>query len=190
MKGGAATGPASQLSLGAALAAAVAVTPPLVTSVGHAGRTATVHQASLWSPKTPLDSHPKKGLYLMHQALTRRGNTIRLSLAALVIMVSIAAIMPSIASAENPLYCNGTYGLNGGCGEGPRGHIHVNESKNENGGCIDDAFWTINYGYIGPIEECGGRVDIFELTHKEESFPRCWNRTNANDLIHCRYNTW
>jgi len=40
------------------------------------------------------------------------------------------------------------------------------------------------------VEECGGRVDILELTHKEESFPRCWNRTNAKDLIHCRYNTW
>lgn len=85
---------------------------------------------------------------------------------------------------------NGTFALNQGCGEGPRGHIHVNESKNENGGCIADQFWTINFGYIVPVEECGGRVDIYELTHKEESFPRCWNRTNANDLIHCRYNTW
>jgi hypothetical protein len=52
--------------------------------------------------RRPSDSHPKKGLYLMHQALTRSGNTIRLSLAALVIMVSIAVITPSIASAENP----------------------------------------------------------------------------------------
>src|ERR1039457_6386748 len=43
MKGGAATGPASQLSLGAALAAAVAVTPPLV-SLGRARR-ANRHRA-------------------------------------------------------------------------------------------------------------------------------------------------
>jgi len=132
---------------------------------------------------------PTKGMYLMQQALTRRGNSILLSLAALVVMVSIAAAEPSIASAENPLYCNGTYGLDGGCAEGPRGHIHVNEAKNENGGCISVQDWTTNYGYTIPSQLCG-EVVIFELTHKEESFPKCWNSTNAKDLIHCRYNTW
>jgi len=132
---------------------------------------------------------PTKGLHLMQQALARHLNSIWLALAALVVMVSIIVAGPSIASAENPLYCNGEWGLNGGCSEGPRGHIHVNEGKNENGGCIDVAFWTVNFGYLIPSEFCGG-TDLSELTHKEESFPRCWNRTNAKDLIHCRYNTW
>jgi hypothetical protein len=128
--------------------------------------------------------------------LSQRAGTLgggaRLLIAILAVLASLAfAIsLPSAAHAENPLYCNGEFTLNNGCGEGPRGHIHVNESRNESGGCIADQFWTANYGYIIPVEECGGRVDIYELTHKEESFPRCWNRTNARNLIHCRYNTW
>jgi hypothetical protein len=124
------------------------------------------------------------------QEILRRRNRIRLWLVALLAMASFAVLMPSLARAENPLYCNGTYGLNGGCGEGPRGDIHVNESKNENGGCIADTFWTVNYGYISPPSESCGETNVTELTHQEESFPRCWNRTNASDLIHCRYNTW
>ena len=129
----------------------------------------------------------------MPQHVSTRRGSVRMVLAILAIAGSLAfAIgLPSAAHAENPLYCNGEYTLNNGCGEGPRGHIHVNESVNENGGCIANSFWTVNFGYISPAsEECGGRVDIFELTHKEESFPRCWNRTNAKNLIHCRYNTW
>lgn len=120
----------------------------------------------------------------------RRHGALVLAILAALGSLAVIGTLASAAHAENPLYCNGTFALNQGCGEGPRGHIHVNESKNENGGCIADQFWTINFGYIVPVEECGGRVDIYELTHKEESFPRCWNRTNANDLIHCRYNTW
>jgi hypothetical protein len=125
----------------------------------------------------------------MQHALSRHVNGIWLVLAAFAVTITVAIAGPSIASAENPLYCNGTYGLNGGCSEGPRGHIHVNEAKNENGGCIAATFWTVNFGYLIANELCGQTL-IVELSHKEESFPRCWNRTNASDLIHCRYNTW
>jgi hypothetical protein len=120
---------------------------------------------------------------------SRRVSLMLVALAAL-LSVAIMSSAPGVAHAENPLYCNGEYTLNNGCGEGPRGHIHVNEAKNENGFCVSVQTWATNYGYVGPIEECGGRTDILELTHKEESFPRCWNSTNAKDLIHCRYNTW
>jgi hypothetical protein len=119
----------------------------------------------------------------------RRRGTLTLVVLAVFASLAIVGSLPS-AHAENPLYCNGEYTLNNGCGEGPRGHIHVNEAKNENGGCVAVQTWSINYGYGFATEECGGRVDIYELTHKEESFPRCWNRTNAKNLIHCRYNTW
>jgi hypothetical protein len=141
--------------------------------------------------------HSEEGIVMSWEStLLQRTSTLcggaRVSMVIVAVAASLAfgVSLPSAAHAENPLYCNGEFTLNNGCGEGPHGHIHVNESKNENGGCIADQFWTINFGYIVPVEECGGRVDIYELTHKEESFPRCWNRTNAKNLIHCRYNTW
>ncbi|HEV3189620.1 MAG TPA: hypothetical protein VGY54_03940 [Polyangiaceae bacterium] len=119
-----------------------------------------------------------------------RGRLALLAILAALASYGIASSLPSAVRAENPLYCSGEFTINNGCGEGPRGHIHENEAANKNGGCVAVQTWTINYGYVGPVEECGGRTDYLELTHKEESFPRCWNRTNAKDLIHCRYNTW
>ncbi|HEY4915479.1 MAG TPA: hypothetical protein VIH92_01095 [Solirubrobacteraceae bacterium] len=126
----------------------------------------------------------------MQQSLAQRRNGIWLSLAVLLTLVCFAIVIPSLAQAENPLYCNGEYTLNNGCTEGPRAHIHVNEGKNENGGCIALEFWEVNYGYTSPANEFCDETGVIETTHKEESFPRCWNRTNAKDLLHCRYNTW
>jgi hypothetical protein len=125
----------------------------------------------------------------MTQALTRSAGSIRLSLVAVAVMVIVAAAMPSISSAENPLYCNREANINVGC-EGPLGLIRVNESRNESGGCIAEQWWTRNDGYLIVTETCGGKVLTEELTHEEQSFPKCWNRTNAEDLIHCRYASW
>jgi hypothetical protein len=91
------------------------------------------------------------------------------------------------AFAENPLYCNSEYTLNNGC-NGPTGVEKKNEGRNENGGCIAIQWW---YGSYGPVrEECAGGFVRSELTTRQEDFPRCWNRTNAKNLIHCRYELW
>jgi hypothetical protein len=102
----------------------------------------------------------------------------------------VLAIVASPAFAENPLYCNKSVHINEGCGEGPRGLLHINEARNESGGCIAVQVWTVAHGYLPTSEECAGEAIGQELKVKEESFPRCWNRTNAFDLIHCRYALW
>lgn len=113
----------------------------------------------------------------------------RLPIAAVVVTTMVATMMVSTASAENPLYCSGTYSLNGGCA-GPHGLIRINEARNESGGCIAIQMWASGYGYSEPWEACGGKVIAEELTVHVESFPKCWNRTNASDVIHCRYSIW
>jgi len=110
----------------------------------------------------------------------------RLPIAAVVITTVVAVTMAAPALAENPLYCNETIGLNGGCA-GPHGLMHVNEARNENGGCIEIQFWVSGYGYSAPGEACNGNVASQTLTIRAESFDKCWNATNANDTIHCRY---
>jgi hypothetical protein len=102
----------------------------------------------------------------------------------------IAALAVTPSAAANPIYCERDVHLNEGCGEGPRGLLHINEARNESGGCIAVQFWTVNHGYLPVTEQCGGEAIGQELKVKEESFPRCWNRTNAVDLIRCRYALW
>jgi hypothetical protein len=114
--------------------------------------------------------------------------TIRRCMVVVAIAATAGVIATSTgAAAENPLYCNGEYTLNNGCGEGPRGLLHVNEARNQNGGCIAAQNWAAGGGFSPVSEECGGGV-AGEVTTKEvEGYPRCWNRTNAKNLIHCRY---
>ncbi len=118
-----------------------------------------------------------------------RIGSMRLPIAAVVITTIVATMMVSTASAENLLYCNGTFSLNKGCA-GPHGLIRINEARNENGGCIAIQMWAKGYGYSEPWEACYGEVIAEELTVHVESFPKCWNRTNENDVIHCRYSLW
>ena len=110
----------------------------------------------------------------------------RLVMVAVVTILVVQLAPP--ASAENPLYCNGTYPLNQGCGKGPTGTVRLNEAKNENGGCVTVQFWT-SEGYSKPFPACGG-IATQETSRPIESYPRCWNSTNAKDLIHCRYALW
>lgn len=107
----------------------------------------------------------------------------------LAIMAVISVLVPTPAHAENPLYCAGTYFINEGC-VGPRGDIYANETRNENGGCIANQMWTEGYGYSTPVEACNGEEITVNTTKIEEAFPKCWNRTNAGNLIHCRYEVW
>jgi hypothetical protein len=116
----------------------------------------------------------------------RRKQVLVAAVAAVVVAV---AIMAATAFAENPIYCEGWTGLNGGC-SGPHGLLHVNEARNESGGCIAIQAYLNGYGYSTPYEVCGGNVAHEEETVKVEGFPKCWNRTNANDLIRCRYAFW
>jgi hypothetical protein len=98
---------------------------------------------------------------------------------------------PSIARAENPLYCDNYYHINEGC-NGPFEVQTVNETRNENGGCIAAQWYLENEegeGYYSAVKEaCEGRDIIYTITAPTYSFPRCWNRTEAYDLIHCRHN--
>jgi hypothetical protein len=122
--------------------------------------------------------------------LLRRVRLLRLPIAAIMITAIISAsLLAATAFAENPLYCNETVGLNVGC-EGPHGEIRDNEGRNESGGCIAIQMWASGYGYSSPIYECGGNSIGEELTVHVESFPKCWNHSNATDTIHCRYSLW
>jgi hypothetical protein len=121
----------------------------------------------------------------VHSAL----RTLRLPVAAIVTATAIAALTAPTALAENPLYCNGTFPLNKGCA-GFHALTRINEARNENGGCVWIQMWANGYGYSTPVEACGGNVIGEELTVHVESFPKCWNGTNANNLIHCRYALW
>jgi hypothetical protein len=118
-----------------------------------------------------------------------RVGIIRLQVAVVMITAIFVIVMVSPALAENPLYCSETVGINQGC-SGLQRLTRVNEARNENGGCIAIQMWAKGYGYSEPFEVCSGGVAWEELTVKVESFPKCWNRTNANDTIHCRYSVW
>lgn len=108
-------------------------------------------------------------------------------LTAIVAATTIMILVAPVASAENPLYCNGEFTLNNGC-NGPRGLVHLNEARNESGHCVAIQWWQGTYGPVH--EECFGFSISSELVKREESFPRCWNRTNEKNLIHCRYALW
>jgi hypothetical protein len=114
---------------------------------------------------------------------------LRLPFLAVVITTVVAVMMAAPAFAENPLYCSETTGNGGGCA-GPHGLMHINEARNEAGGCIDVQFWVSGYGYGGVGEACSGNVGEQKLTIRAESFNKCWNASNGNDLIHCRYAVW
>ena len=94
--------------------------------------------------------------------------------------------MAAPAFAENPLYCNESAALNEGC-QGPTGLMHVNEARNENGGCIKVQISVSGLGYGEPGEACEGNVGSQTLTKEVESFNKCWNATNATNTIRCRY---
>jgi hypothetical protein len=125
---------------------------------------------------------------MFHARLQRTGS-LGLVLGLMIVTVCLGAVMASTASAENPLYCSEFANINQGC-QGPTTLIHVNEARNENSGCIAVQIWASGIGYSEPFEMCGGNVAAQELTIKRESFPKCWNRTNALDIIHCRYSAY
>lgn len=108
-----------------------------------------------------------------------------LALAALV-SVAIMSAAPAIAHAEAPLYCNNYYHINEGC-NGPYENLQYNETRNENGGCIAAQWYVYEEGYSKVEEVCEGRNIIYEIGAPSLAYPRCWNRSNAYDLIHCRY---
>lgn len=122
----------------------------------------------------------------MRHAYGVRTSLLEMTVALVVITMCIVAVSAPTARAENPLYCSEFAGINEGC-KGPTGLIHINEARNENGGCIAVQIWASGLGYSEPLEACGGGVATLELTTRRESFPKCWNRTNALDIIHCRY---
>lgn len=125
----------------------------------------------------------------MRQAYGLRAGLLGMAIALTASAMCIVAVTASTARAENPLYCSEFAGLNEGC-KGPTTLIHVNEARNENGGCIAVQIWASGIGYSEPFEQCGGNVAAQELTSRRESFPKCWNRTNALDIIHCRYEAY
>lgn len=105
-------------------------------------------------------------------------------------LVSVAMLSgePAVAHAEGPLYCSGEYYINEGC-NGPDEVLHVQEDRNEDGGCIAGQWYFIEGGgYSAVKERCSGQVLVYYIEDPPEwySFPRCWNRTNAKNLIHCR----
>jgi hypothetical protein len=108
---------------------------------------------------------------------------------SVVALAATTATLVTTAFAENPIYCEKTTGINGGC-EGPHGLLHVNEARNESGGCIAIQAYLKGYGYSEPYEVCGGSSAHEEETVHVEGFPKCWNRSNASDLIRCRYAFW
>jgi hypothetical protein len=108
---------------------------------------------------------------------------------AVLLAVLVASVVAPSAFGENPLYCNGTFALNGGC-QGPHGTIHENEARNESGGCVKIQMWASGFGFSEPAQACGGASIHEELTIRVESFPKCWNSSNASDDVHCRYSLW
>jgi hypothetical protein len=112
----------------------------------------------------------------------------RLSIAAVALAV-ITVTLAATAFAENPIYCEKEAVLNKGC-EGPHGQLRTNEARNESGGCIAIQAYLNGYGYSEPYEVCKGNSAHEEETVDVEGFPKCWNRTNAEDLIRCRYAFW
>jgi hypothetical protein len=111
-------------------------------------------------------------------------------LAGLLILMAAA----STADAEYPLYCNAKFHINEGCGTGPLELQHTNEARNQEGGCVAAQWFGVTekgegfYSPIPSVEACGGGVAITSwASGKVNSYPRCWNRTNAYNLIHCRH---
>jgi hypothetical protein len=124
------------------------------------------------------------------QSKLRIGRSIRLSIVAVAMTTSLAVMMVSTASAENPIYCEGTYPINKGC-NGPNGPLHQNEVRNLNLGCVSAQ--DVVEGEFGPVkEECEGQAGGWELSegHGGTTYPRCWNRTNPESRIRCRYSEW
>jgi hypothetical protein len=97
------------------------------------------------------------------------------------------------AQAEQPyLYCNGTYGLDGGCPPptywtGFPADPLYNEGRNENGGwgAVQD-YGTVS-GYTGVYEGCCRNTVYDNLGGEQEKFPKVWNASNESALIHGRY---
>lgn len=109
-----------------------------------------------------------------------------LAMLAALVGVVIMSGAPAVAHAEAPLYCDNYYFDNEGC-QGPTEYLKYNESRNEEGGCIADQFYLVEGGgYTKVLEECGGQLAVIEITIYWTSFPKCWNRTNNFELIHCR----
>jgi len=148
-----------------------------------------LHRLSESASVAPTIPKRKVCIPMRHAQILRRVSRIRLPLAAVVITAIIASMMAATASAENPLYCNETVGLNVGC-EGPHAEIDDNEARDESGGCVSIQMWANGYGYSEPLKVCSGNSIHEELLVRTESFPKCWNSSNASDNIHCRYSTY
>lgn len=125
------------------------------------------------------------------KGLTRCRSRFALAVLAGLLLLMVVA---SAAAAEYPLYCSGKFHINEGCGTGTLELQHVNEARNEEGGCVAAQFFGVNErgeGFYEPVpakEVCGGGVaGIYWASGKVTSYPRCWNRTNAYSLIHCRH---
>ena len=112
--------------------------------------------------------------------------TVLAALASVAMSVAIMGGAPAVAHAEWPLYCAANFNINGGCA-GPTETQQYNETRNENGSCIAAQWWLNEGGYSKVEEVCEGRVIIYKITVPWLSFPKCWNRSNAYDLIHCRH---
>jgi hypothetical protein len=137
------------------------------------------------------DTNKGASMHRFTKALTRCKSSFALAALAGLLILMVAA---STAVAENPLYCSGRFHINEGCGTGTLELQHENEARNEEGGCVAVQWYGVEEngeGFYAPIpakEVCnGGVAGIYWASGKVTSYPRCWNRSNAYDLIHCRH---
>jgi hypothetical protein len=62
-----------------------------------------------------------------------------------------------------------------------------NECRNENGGWVAVQNYDSGYGYTGAYEACCRNTAYVNVYPEGEKFPKVWNASNENALIHGRY---
>jgi hypothetical protein len=97
-------------------------------------------------------------------------------------------LRPGLASdAEYPLSCSGIFAINKGCPPPTdEGTLYAEEGRNENGGAVAIQYHAGCCGYSEVLEAFNGNVASYYIGRTEFAYPKVWNRTNANNLIHGR----
>ncbi len=107
--------------------------------------------------------------------------------------VTGALLVVPTAKAEQPeLYCANYYTLDGGCPPptdwtGWTSLPLYNEGINWNGGFVAVQDYDASIGYTQIVETCCRNTDYINVYPEGEKFPKVWNASKENALIHGRF---